>query len=199
VPNLALFDFDGTITFSGTFLPFVYQAVEPTRMAVGKVVLSPLIAAYKLGILSSSRMRASIVRVGFRGRQAVDVRRIGLEYGREALPGVVRPEALEKIRWHKGQGDCVAVVSASIDVYLSEWCSDLGLDLICNEFETRDGVLTGRYRDGDCSGKEKSKRVLQNYDLGTYPVIYAYGDTEEDAEMLSLAHKKYLRWREVAA
>jgi phosphoserine phosphatase len=112
VPSLALFDFDGTITFSGTFLPFVYRAVEPTRMAVGKVVLSPLIAVYKLGILSSSRMRASIVRVGFRGRQAADVRRIGLEYGREVLPGVVRPEALEKIRWHKGQGDRIAVVSA---------------------------------------------------------------------------------------
>ena len=199
MPNLALFDFDGTITFSGTFLPFVYRAVEPTRMAVGKVVLSPLIAAYKLGILSSSRMRASIVRVGFRGRQAVDVRRIGLEYGHEVLPGVVRPEALEKICWHKEQGDRIAVVSASIDVYLSAWCNDLGLDLICNEFETREGVLTGRYRDGDCSGREKSRRVLEKYDVGSYPTVYAYGDTEEDAEMLSLAHKKYFRWREVAA
>lgn len=34
-------------------------------------------------------------------------------------------------------------------------------------------------------------------DIGEQHLIYAYGDTVEDREMLDLAHRKYYRWREV--
>jgi phosphatidylglycerophosphatase C len=197
LPNLALFDFDGTITHADTFTPFIYYAVKPGRMALGKVVLSPLVAAYKLGILSTSAMRSLIVGFGFRGRREADVREAGLRYARTSLQGVVRKEALERIQWHKAQGDVVVVVSASLDVYLSEWCKGLGLELICTQLEARSGVLTGRYRQGDCSGKEKSRRVKDKFNIQTYPVIYAYGDTKEDNEMLAIAHRKYFRWKEL--
>ncbi len=197
MPNLALFDFDGTITSKDTFTPFIFHAVEPTRMAVGKVVLSPLIAAYKLGFLSASLMRRSIVRFGFRGRRCVDVQAAGLQYSRSRLARVVRGKALERIRWHQAQGDVVVVVSASLDVYLADWCRELGVELICTELEERQGVLTGRYRDGDCSGGEKARRIRQRYDLKSFGAIYAYGDTTEDEAMLALASQRYYRWPEL--
>lgn len=195
--NLALFDFDGTITSKDTFTPFIFHAVEPARMAVGKVVLSPLIVAYKLGVLSASRMRRSIVRFGFRGRLDTDVRKAGLEYSRSRLGRVVRAKALERIRWHQEQGDKVVVVSASLDVYLADWCQQLGVELICTELEQNQGVLTGRYRDGDCSGQEKARRVRQRYDLREFGTIYAYGDTSEDEAMLGLATQRFYRWSEL--
>ena len=181
-----------------TFTPFIYYAVNPKRMALGKLVLSPLIAAYKLGVLSTSAMRSIIVGFGFRGRREADVREAGLSYARKQLADVVRPEALERIEWHKAQGDVVVVVSASLDVYLSDWCERLGLELICTQLEARRGILTGRYREGDCSGKEKSRRVRDKFDVGSFPIVYAYGDTKEDNEMLDLAHRKYFRWKEVS-
>jgi len=130
VKNLALFDFDGTITSQDTFTPFIFHAVLPGRMAVGKVVLSPLILGYRLRLVSASRMRESIVRFGFRGRRAAEIEAAGLEYSRNRLGGVVRANALERIRWHQAHGDCVVVVSASLDVYLSDWCRDIGVELI---------------------------------------------------------------------
>ncbi len=193
--NLALFDFDGTITSKDTFTPFIFRAVLPARMAVGKVVLSPLIALYKLKVLSASRMRRSIVRFGFRGRLAAEVRRAGLEYSRSRLGNVVRAKALERIRWHQSQGDEVVVVSASLDVYLEDWCRQVGVELICTELEQADGVLTGRYREGDCSGPEKARRVRQRYDLSRFGVVYAYGDTREDEAMLDLANERFYRWQ----
>ena len=196
--NLALFDFDGTITFKDTFTPFLYFAVDPGRIAVGTVVLTPLIVGYRLGIVSASAARAGVAAFGFRGRREADVRQAGSNYARDVLPGVIRPKALERIHWHKAQGDVVAVVSASLDVYLADWCRRLELDLICTELETRDGTLTGRYRHGDCIGKEKSRRIREKYNIRDYPVIYAYGDTGEDRDMLSIAHRKYFRWREIA-
>ena len=150
--NLALFDFDGTITSSDTFTPFIFHAVAPARMALGKVVLSPMIAAYKLGWVSASRMRRSIVRFGFHGRTSAEVREAGLDYSRSRLASVVRTKALERIRWHQAQGDEVVVVSASLEVYVADWCRQLGVQWICTELEERKGVLTGRYRHGDCSG-----------------------------------------------
>ena len=113
------------------------------------------------------------------------------------IPGVVRAEASAKIAWHKQRGDTVVVVSASLDVYLSAWCRSLGLDLICSELDDRDGVLTGRYRFGDCTGAEKARRVVERYDISRYAVVHAYGDTSEDRALLALGHRRYYRWQEI--
>jgi phosphatidylglycerophosphatase C len=195
--NLALFDFDGTITFGDTFTPFLHFAVEPRRLTLGKLVLAPVIAAYKLGFIPASTGRASAAAVGFRGRSEAGLREAGAKYARDVLPNVIRPEALERIHWHKEQGDVVVVVSASLDVYLEPWCFEHQLDVICTQLEVTSGTLTGKYCEGDCTGKEKSRRILTEYDLRDYPLVYSYGDTAEDQEMLNLATKKYFQWREI--
>jgi phosphatidylglycerophosphatase C len=198
LPNLTLFDFDGTITTADTFTPFIRYAVDSRRMRLGTVLLSPLIVAYRIGLIHASPVRASIVRFGFSGRKESEVRELGSDYARRFFPSVVRPKALERIRWHMGRGDKVVIVSASLDVYLSEWSKDLGVDLICTELETREGIYTGRYHPRDCTGNEKARRISETYDLKLYSVIYAYGDTKDDEAMLSLANKKYFRWQEVS-
>lgn len=195
--NLALFDFDGTVTTSDTFTPFIRSAVESKRMLVGRIVLAPLIVAYRWGLIPASSLRSWIVRIGFCGSRESDVRQIALKYSRDKLPEVVRPKALERIKWHKERGDRIAIVSASLDLYLSDWCRQLGVDHICTKVEVRNGFLTGRYFQGDCTGAEKARRILQTYTLGEYKLIYAYGDTKDDEKMLELANKKYFRWREV--
>ncbi|HYJ07920.1 MAG TPA: HAD-IB family phosphatase, partial [Polyangiaceae bacterium] len=174
LPNLALFDFDGTITSSDTFGPFLFFAATPARKALGRLVLSPLIVAYKLRMLSPSRLRRIAARFVFRSRRESEVRQAGVEYSRSRLANVVRPHALERIRWHQAQGDEVVVVSASLDVYLADWCQKLGVELLCTELEAREGVLTGHYRSGDCCGEEKAKRVQERYDLQRFGVVYAY-------------------------
>jgi HAD superfamily hydrolase (TIGR01490 family) len=195
--NLALFDFDGTITFGDTFTPFVHFAVERRRLVTGTLALSPMILGYKLGVISAPRMRRGIVRAAFRGMREDDVRALGLRYSRQVISGVVRPQALERIEWHKAEGDVVVVVSASLDVYLSDWCQKLGVGLICSQLEATAGVMTGRYLGADCAGEEKAKRVREAYDTRAYPIVYAYGDTDEDRALLHLAHKRYFRWQEV--
>jgi len=195
--DLALFDFDGTVTFSDTFTPFVLRTAGKRRMAIALAALAPLFTAYKIGLASTKRMRMAAMLFAFRGRNEEEIRRLGAKYAREKLTSVARPQALERIAWHLSRGDEVAVVSASLDVYLSHWCRDQGLNLLCNTLEAKDGVFTGRCVGGDCSGPEKARRVRQTYDLDTFNVIYAYGDTAEDEELLALADRRYLCWREL--
>lgn len=196
--NLALFDFDGTITQREMFADFMSAAVSTRRMLAGSVLFGPMLAGYKLGLVSGNVIRASVVHFGFRGVHADKVHAAGRRFAMDVLPTALRPDALERIRWHQRQGDRVVVVSGALDVYLAHWCDQQGLDLICSGLETRGGVLTGRFRGAQCVGAEKSRRIRQTLDLNEFPVVYAYGDTHEDLEMLQLAHRKYYRWQEVA-
>jgi HAD superfamily hydrolase (TIGR01490 family) len=197
--NLALFDFDGTVTRSDTWTPFMRFAVRPARMWAARALLGPVVVGYRLGMVSASQGRQMAARVGFQGESVAGVRELGVEYATAVLPGAVRQPALERIDWHKLQGDHVVVVSASLDVYLGPWCESRGLDYICTRLEEQDGRLTGRYIEGDCSGREKVRRVLARYDLTRYRLVYGYGDSGEDREMLELAHKKYYRWQEIGS
>jgi phosphatidylglycerophosphatase C len=198
VSNLALFDFDGTITWSDTWTPFMRASIRPWRMAVAQVALSPVVIGYRLGLVSASTGRVCAAKVAFAGEPATRIRGLGDEYASRVLPGKLRPEALERIAWHRSRGDVVVVVSGSLDVYLKPWCAERQLDCICTTLEERDGRLTGRYLDGDCSGPEKVRRVRQRYDLSRYELIFAYGDSGEDRELLELAHRKSYRWADIS-
>lgn len=193
--NLALFDFDGTITLGDTFTPFIRFALPRSRIIVGSLRLLPQIVGYRLGRVPATRMRQAIVRVAFAGRAETELRELGARYA-ETLGSVMRPEALERIAWHQSNGDRVVVVSASLELYLRPWCDARGLELICAELESNQGVLTGRYVDGDCTGQEKARRVRARYDLDECATIYAYGDTDEDQALLALANKRFFRWQE---
>jgi HAD superfamily hydrolase (TIGR01490 family) len=196
--NLALFDFDGTITTREMLPDFMYLAVEPRRLAFGKVALAPLIVGYKLGLVPGTIVRAAIVRFGFSGVPIAKLEEHGRNFAQSALPPVVRPEAIERINWHKSQGDTVVVVSGAFDVYLRHWCQELQVGLLCSSLEQRDGILTGRYLGPQCVREEKVRRVRESFDLSSYNRIYAYGDTPEDQGLLALAHERYYRWQQVA-
>lgn len=193
--NLALFDFDGTITKNDSFLTFLHFALSRRRLFFGKVVLSPLIVGYRLGLVKAPAIRTAISRVAFRGLPTHRLDALGEQFAREKIPLFLRENALERLRWHKDQGDRIVVVSASLDIYLAKWCSQHELEYICTELEAKNGRLTGRYVEGDCSCEEKRRRVLARYDINEYQTIYAYGDTNEDHAMLELAHVKFFRWQ----
>ena len=196
--NLALFDFDGTITFGDTWTPFMRLAVKPARQTFGRLVLIPAYARYKCGMMPVGSMRESTIRVGLSGERAGDVRGLGCQYARETLPALVRPCAADRLAWHKSHGDAVVVVSASLNVYLDPWCEDRQIAVICTTLEERDGMLTGNCVGGDCSGDEKVRRVLAQYSLSQYEAIYAYGDTPDDQPLLALATHKYYRWQDLS-
>ncbi len=195
--NLALFDFDGTLTDRELFGEFLARAVTPRLLALGRLLLAPLVLGYRAGLLSGTLVRACVVRVGFSGADHAQVIAQGQRFFEEVLPGSLRPMAMARMQWHLDQGDTVVVVSGAFDLYLSHWCRAHGVDLICSSLEARDGVLTGRYLGAQCVGPEKARRVLERYRLENYAAVYAYGDTPEDRAMLALASRRSYRGVEV--
>lgn len=71
--NLALFDFDGTITSRELFVDFVESVTPRRRMQRGKVLLGPILMGYKCGLVSVSQLRAAVIRLAFRGSDAAEL------------------------------------------------------------------------------------------------------------------------------
>jgi HAD superfamily hydrolase (TIGR01490 family) len=193
--NLALFDFDGTITTVGTFPLFCRYVVRRPRLIVGGLLISPWLLGYKLGIVSNRRICAILAAPSFLGQSVERIDALGAEFARTVIPPTLHPPALERIEWHKARGDLVVIVSASLSVYLAPWCASMAVELICTELAAKHGRLTGGYVDGDCCAEDKVRRIRQRYDLSKYETIYAYGDSDDDRAMLALADKQYFRWK----
>ena len=192
---LALFDFDGTITFKDSFADFIRYAVGRKKFVIGAIRLTPMLFAYALGFVRNWKAKELVSAYFFGGWDSRLLEEIAAKSSKERLPDIIRENALEKIRWHKSRGDTVVVVSASINLWLAGWCADYDLDLIATKLEVKDGRVTGRFLTKNCSGKEKKRRIEEQYDLKSFDHIYAYGDTPGDKAMLELADEKYYRWK----
>ncbi|XQA68277.1 HAD family hydrolase [Xanthomonas sacchari] len=195
--SLALFDFDHTVTTADTYSGFLRRVATPAQQARARWAVGPWLAGYRLGLVSAATLRTRVTRLVFAGRDADEIAREAEHYAQQALPPLLRPDMMQRIAWHQAQGHSVVLVSGSLDLYLRPWCTQHGLDLICNHLEVQDGRLTGRYRHGDC-GPRKAALIRMQYDLNAYRRIYAYGDSREDRPMLALAHERWYCGRRIA-
>ncbi|RAP59675.1 HAD-IB family phosphatase [Oleiagrimonas sp. MCCC 1A03011] len=198
-PDLALFDFDGTLTVRETFADFMRAATPSWRRYLGGLWFGPMYAGYKAGWVSGSRIRAEVVRFGFRGLPANALRAAGEAFARNVLPTRLDMRMMQRLDDHRRRGDVVAVVSGALDVYLQPWCAQHGLPVICSRLQVVDRLVTGRYEGAQCVGEEKARRVRAAWDLSSFGEIHAYGDTAEDHAMLALAHRAYFRGRLMGA
>ena len=195
--GLALFDFDGTITFKDSFAGFIKYAVGQTRFYLGVVCLTPVFVGFLLGLISSWRAKELMSIFFFGGRDVREFEQLAMRYSREELPKIVREVALERIEWHKQRGDTIVVVSASIDSWLKGWCEAQHIDLIATKLEAKNGRISGRFLTKNCSGSEKVRRIEERYKLSDFECVFAYGDSPGDKPMLAVARVRYYRWKRI--
>lgn len=189
--QLALFDFDGTLTSKDMYSRFLSYRLSWHRQIWGRCALAPFYLAYKAGWLSGPQLRLWATFFTTVGRMRREVSEAGQTFANHEIPQYYLAWAMDRLRWHQAQGHQVVIVSASMDAYLQPWCQAQGVDLLCSELagKTR---LTGRYRAGDCTNAAKAEKVRAHYDLASYQRIYAYGNTDEDLDMLALADEGYM-------
>lgn len=191
--NLALFDFDGTITTRDSLPNFIQYAVGKPTYYLGLVILSPMLISYLSGIIPNHLAKQKMMSWFFKGWEIDRFQEVADRYSREEIDTILRPEAMEKLRWHQHQGDRVIVVSASMENWLRLWCEDKRVDLLATRLEVKNGTLTGKFATANCHGKEKVNRVLEHVDLSGFEKVYAYGDSNGDTEMLALADEGFYR------
>lgn len=189
--NLALFDFDGTLCKKDSFTGFIFYALSKRHIVKQGIKILPWIQAYYLNIYPANSMRIKLFNAMFKQADANEIQDIANEYA-QRLVRQLDQNLYQQLLKHQNNGDDVVLVSASVDIYLKIICQILDIDLICTGTEVIDGKFTGNYSTPDCSCEQKRLRILEKYDLDQYDKIFAYGNSEEDLDMLHLADYKFM-------
>lgn len=187
--GVAAFDVDGTLTTRDCVVPYL-RSTRGTPSFVARLAFRPGALAAALLARDRDRMKAVGAVAGLRG-----VREERLVEAAELLVSRVmrsrlRPEMVERLRWHVDQKHRVVLVSASFEVYLDLLGRELGTDAVLGTaLEIVDGRCTGRLAGPNCRGAEKVRRLHEWLDGAVggrdRAEVWAYGDSAGDRELLA--------------
>jgi len=187
--NLALFDFDGTISRRDSFLLFLRFVVGFRPFCFGCLKLTPEIGAFLAGRYANHDLKENFLVTFLAGKSLAEVEMKAKMFTRQVIPTILRQQAIGRIQWHQQRGDRVIVVTATPEPVLFPWCSENNLELVATRLEVKEGRVTGRIEGHNCRGEEKVRRIQKILDPQAYATIYAYGDTEGDRPLLRFADR----------
>jgi HAD superfamily phosphoserine phosphatase-like hydrolase len=153
--------------------------------------LSPIYLAYKLKHITHHEAKQAVIKHYFGDWKKEAFIEAAQHYAQYVVPTIIRPEALNRIRWHLNKGHTVAVVTGSLEILLSDWCTGLGIDLLATGVDLNSAYIG--LSTHNCFKEEKVKRIQEKYVLESFELIYAYGDSNGDREMMALADKQFYK------
>lgn len=193
---IALFDFDGTITQKSTTIPFL-KFISGHSFLLKLLTKLPSLISYHCHYSGLDQLNNVIARTFFKGLPRQHLYQAGEHFSNQIIPSLVKETALERLKWHQEQGHYCILATAAFNIYIDYWAKMRGFDAIVStqiHFNSHD-VASGTIHGLSCNGPEKLNRVLEL--IGNEPrLIYAYGDSSGDAEMLAyatLAHYRIFR------
>lgn len=192
--DLALFDFDGTLTRGDSMLPFLRAAIGPVALTRALAATSPWLVGYAAGLIRNESAKERLLSASLGGRAIADLQAKGRAFARDDVPELLRETMMAEFRRRRDEGRICVLVSASLDLYLEPWARDAGFEHVISSRLAVDEVhrATGALLGGNCHGQEKVVRIRDW--LSTQDEIghcVAYGDTSGDAPMLALADEGF--------
>ena len=106
---------------------------------------------------------------------------------------MIREPAMNRLLWHQAKGHQCFLVTASLSFWTQDWAKQHHLTLISSKGKIVNGIFTGKLDGLNCWGKEKRRRVEALVDPDSIDIIYAYGDSQGDKEMLQWADRASFR------
>ena len=187
--TVAAFDVDNTLTVRDCVVPFMKTVGGVSKLS--KVVLSDLGKTIQnVRRRDRDALKMKFVDGIFAGKDAREVESLGVQFASKVADKCLRSDVASRMRWHQEQGHVVILVSASLGAYLHPLGDLLEVDaVLCTELEEENGVLTGKLIGRNCRGKEKASRVqkwCQDSGIALEDLMYAYGDSSGDTELLEL-------------
>lgn len=194
VRNLAVFDFDHTLTMWDTSARFFVWLIRRSAWKSGLVLLAlPLLGP----LLLARRTRKLPIRFG----AWVATLGVSIEHlphlSREHVAGVicggekfVRKDALARVRHHLDHGHEVVVATGSLEVLVREILKVEGLSEIEVVGSTVRSFLGGMVTKEHCFGGRKIPMLLARGFAS--PFAFAYSDHEADLPLLRNAMERYI-------
>lgn len=190
---VAVFDFDGTLTSKHTTLSFLHYT-DPFRFYWIMPISLPILFFYLLNIISIDQLNRWLCHFFFKGKSKEHLQAIGRDFACKKLPAYIRTEAILKLKEHQDHAHPCILATAAYDLYIRAWGEQHGFaEVLCTEIASdENGKLTGKIKGKSCYGPEKVNRIKQVLPVFD-AIIYAYGDSDGDKEMLNFATYSFYR------
>jgi HAD superfamily hydrolase (TIGR01490 family) len=184
---IAFFDLDGTIINANSgkaSIMWSYKKGLMTRLDILRGLYQAILFRY--GLKSTAKIINSMVG-WLKGVSESALVNMSEEIFKDQLIKAIRPELVEKIRYHKNNGGMVVILSSALMPVCRAVADYLEMDdVICSVLETRDGILTGNTVGSICFGKEKAIRLnkfCHSHNINPLNSWY-YGDSADDLQTL---------------
>ncbi|MDD3475334.1 MAG: HAD family hydrolase [Sulfurimonas sp.] len=186
--NLALFDFDGTLTTKDSLDEFLRYSVGKNRYLLNMLKFIPNFALWKLRFISNSKAKERLFEIFFKGMDEALFRAKAKSFSLYKLDSIINEQRMNILKEHQQSNTRVVIVSASMKCWLEPWCRKNDIELLSTELKFEDGKYSGKFLTPNCHGQEKTNRIKEYLNLDEYETIYAYGDSSGDMQMLAMAH-----------
>jgi len=192
--RVAVFDVDGTLLRGDCLWLAARRAKGPVGQLLAALACLPWLIGWQLRLVSTGRFKQQTI-AAFGVCEAVS-RAEGMgvaDWLLDELRADLRPEALQRLRWHQQRGDRVLLCSASPRLLLQPLADWLEVELLCTELGQAQGQWRPRLSSPNCKGPEKVRRLEQHLGPLEGLVIEAYGDSRGDRELLQAAALPHYR------
>lgn len=196
VPPVAIFDLDGTITRSDTFLAFLVGCLarSPGRWHAAPA-LAWAVGLYAAGRRDNGWLKAFFLGRIVGGRSPAELDGWVRAFVARVLAREVLPAARDEIARLRAGGARLVMASASPDLYVERLARELGFDhLVCTRVaRLPDGRWAGHLDGGNCYGVEKRRRIEQYLaSIGAQPAQAAfYSDHHSDLPLFEAVGRRY--------
>ena len=192
---IAAFDFDGTLTNGDSFLLFARYVKGNRFFLKGLVWHLPVLVAMKLRLYPNWKAKQALFSYYFEGMSVSDFDQFARAFALDH-PALIRKDTFARMKKHVQNGDQIVVVSASMENWIRPFFDAIpGIRFLCTRPEIDPaGSLTGCFESLNCHGAEKVSRFLRQYPAREEYMLYAYGDSNGDRQLLQFAdHSFYCR------
>jgi phosphatidylglycerophosphatase C len=157
------------------------------------------VVRFGLGQADRGDLKAALIRATLGGCTRAELDAWTARFVPRLLAHGILPDALACIVRHHAQGDVLALMSASVDLYVPAIGRALGFaETLCTPLRWQGERLDGALAGPNCRGAEKARRLKEL--RGRYPglEVTAYGNSRSDLGHLCIADRGVLvngSWR----
>jgi HAD superfamily hydrolase (TIGR01490 family) len=196
--NVAIFDLDGTLCtghiWLGLLKYFKEQQLNMRYYYRFMVKHLPLWIAFKSRLLNEQRFVkawSTGMATLFRGLDFSEGEQIADSIFYDVVLPTIRPEVMDRLHWHREEGDLVMLASSTLQPLLEGVATNLDLQYVVgSSMEIVAGRYTGRLAGPLCFGEQKPLQVLKyikELDVNVeWESSYAYADRIYDQFLLEM-------------
>lgn len=184
-PIVAAFDFDGTLTKRDSFPLFLIFSKGYLYTFLLFLYYTPKIISSKLRGKELGSIKEKMLGKAFRGMEITKFDEICKDFA-SASPNLLNGPAIQAFNTHQKPGHQIVIVTASLVNWVKPFFTE-SITVLGTELEIKDNLITGKFKSGNCYGLKKKDIFLSLFPNRQNYILYYYGDSKGDKEMLEFA------------